>query len=89
MPFLTENKNFKRQKNVIDLHDKREYVIHVTNLKEALNHRLVLKKVHRVINFNKKTWLKPYIDINTKLRKKAKTNFENDFFKLMNSAVFE
>ena len=89
MPFLTENKNFKSQKNVTDLHDKSEYVIHVTNLKEALNHRLVLKKVHRVINFNKKTWLKPYIDINTKLRKKAKTNFENDFFKLMNSAVFE
>ena len=72
MPFLTENKNLKSQKNVIDLHDKSEYAIHVTNLKEALNHRLVLKKVHRVINFNKKTWLRPYIDINTKLRKKSK-----------------
>ena len=72
MPFLTENKNLKSQKNVIDLHDKSEYAIHVTNLKEALNHRLVLKKVHWVINFNKKTWLRPYIDINTKLRKKSK-----------------
>ena len=57
-------------------------------LKEPLNHRLILKKVHKDIKFNQTAWLKPYIDMNTKLRQKAKNNFEKDFFKLMNNPVF-
>ena len=51
-----------------NLHDKIEYVIHIRNLKQALNYGLVLKKVHIVIKFNQNAWLKPYIDINTDLR---------------------
>ena len=57
-------------------------------MKQTLNHGLKLKKVHRIIEFNKKAWLKPYIDMNTELRKLAKDDFEKDLFKLMNIAVF-
>ena len=78
----------KVEKPVANLYDKTGYVIHIINLKQTLNHRLILKNIHRVIKFNQKAWLKPNIDINTKLRKKAKNNFEKDFFKLMNNAVF-
>ena len=63
-------------------------VVHIKALKQALNYGLILKKVHRVIHFNQKAQLKPYIDMNTELRKEAKNDFEKDFFKLMNNAVF-
>ena len=69
----------KIEKLVTDLHDKTEYVIHLRNLKQALNHGLIWKKLHRVIKFNQKTWLKSYIDINSKLRQKAENNFERLF----------
>ena len=70
----------KVKKVVANLHDKTEYVIHIKNLKQALNHGLVFKKVHRMIKFNQNAWLKRYVDINTDLRKKAKNDFEKDFF---------
>ena len=60
------------EKFVENLHDKEEYVIHITILKEVLNHGLVLKKVHRVTKLNQKSWLKPYTDMNTELEKKQK-----------------
>ena len=57
-------------------------------MKQALNHGLKLKKIHRVIEVNQKEWLKPYIDMNTELRKAAKNDFEKDLFKLKNNSVF-
>ena len=62
--------------------------MHIRTLKQALNHRVILKIVHKVIQFNQKLWLKPFIDINTKLRTKARNDFEKGVSKLMNNSVF-
>ena len=66
----------------------KNYVVHIRSLNQALNHGLILKKVQRVIQFNQEAWLKPYINMKTKLGKQAKNDFEKDFFKLINNSVF-
>ena len=78
----------KIEKHVANLNDKTEYVTHIRTLKQALNNGLVFRKFHRVIKFNQNAWLKPYIDMNTELRKKRKMILKKIFFKLMNNAIF-
>ena len=73
LPFLAERmKALNIEKLVADLHDESEYVIHIRNLKQALNHGLVLKKVHRMIKCDPNVWLKPYIDEYWYKKKKRK-----------------
>ena len=80
IPFLPERMKIdKCNKLVCNLYDKKSYVVHIRSLKQALSHGLILKKIHVVIQFNQEAWLKPYIDMNTELRKQAKNDFEKDF----------
>ena len=89
LPFLPERMEIdKCKKLVCNLYDKKKYVVHINSLKQALNHGLKFKKIHRIIEFNQKAWLKPYIDMKTELRKLARNDFEKDLFKLMNNSVF-
>ena len=85
LPFLPERMKINKcSKLVCNLYDNNNYVVHIRSLKQALDHGLILKKVHGVIQFNQEAWLKKYIDMNTDLRKQAKNDFKNDFSKLMN-----
>ena len=89
LPFLSERMKIdKCNKLVCNLFNKKKYVTHINSLKQALNHGLKFKKIHRIIEFNQEAWLKPYIDMNAELRKAAKNDFEKDLFKLMNNSVF-
>ena len=89
LPFLPERMVINNTKKLVcSLHDKKNYVVHINVLKQALDHGLKLRKVHSVIEFDQEAWLKKYINFNTELRKNALNHFEKDFFKLMNNAVF-
>ena len=77
LPFLPKRMKYdKNKKLVCNLRNKKIYVVHIRSLKQALNHGLKLKNVHRIIEFNQEAWLKPYIDMNTELRKITKNDLE-------------
>ena len=89
LPFLPKRMKINKcEKLVCNLRNKKKYVVHIKSLKQALNHGLKLKKIHRITEFNQEACLKPYIDMNTELRKLARDDFEKDLFKLMNNVVF-
>ena len=80
LPFLPERKEVNKiEKIICSTEDKEKYVVHIKVLKQVLNHGLVLKKVHRVIQFNQKDWLN-LIDMNTKLRKDTKNQIKGKPF---------
>ena len=79
----------KVEKLVTNFHDENKYVVHIKTLIQALSHGSIHKKVNRdrVMKFNQKAWLGPYIKMNTDLRKIANNDFEKDFSKLMSNEV--
>ena len=89
LPFLSERMKINKcQKLVCNIRNKENYIMHMSSLKQALTHGLILKRVHEIIEFEQEAWLKPYIMMNTELRMQAENDFEKNFFKLMNNAVF-
>ena len=70
------------RKFACDLNNKESYVVQIRNLQQVLNPELKLQTVQKVIKFNKKEWLKPYVALNTELRKKKiqKMTIKNIFF---------
>ena len=88
--FLKDN-NIKLgnvEKLILDLYDKKEYIVHYDILKYYISLGIKVTKIHSIISFNHKAWLKPYIDFNTEMRTKTDNDFEKDFWKLMNNSFY-
>ena len=76
LPFLPERMKIDKCNIIVcNLYDKKDYVVHIRSIKQALNHGLILKKVQRVLQINQEAWLKTYIDMNTELKKTSKEGF--------------
>lgn len=91
-PLCAENCTVPGKDNVkkllLTLNDKTNYVIHYKMLKFVLEQGLILKKIHRVIQFKQTQWLKSFIELNTEQRQKATNDFEKNFFKLMVNSIY-
>ena len=88
-PFMCERMEINGvEKLVPNLRDKKNYVIRIQALNQALQHGLRLDGIHRAMEFDQSPSLKASIDFNTQLRTAATNDFEKDFFKLMNNSVF-
>ena len=68
---------------------KNNYVVHYRNLKFYLSNKLILKKVHKILEFKQRDWMKSYIDFNTQRRKEATNEADKTLFKLFNNAVYD
>ena len=89
LPFMSGKMKINGvDKLVPNLYYKRKYVVHIKALKQAIDHGLVLERIHRAIEFKQSAWMREYIDFNTRLRTAAANDFEKDFYKLMNNSTF-
>ena len=90
--YLNDKLNIKYsatvKKLILDLLPKKNYKVYCKNLEYYLKLGLKVTKVHRILTFDEKPFLKEYIDLNTELRKNSKNDLEKDLFKLMNDAIF-
>ena len=89
LPFMCEKLKIGGvEKLVPNLKGKKNYVVHIRALDQALTNGLRLERIHRAIQYDQSAWMKPYIDFNTQLRTHTTNDLEKDFFKLMNNAMF-
>ncbi|KAE9522117.1 hypothetical protein AGLY_017505 [Aphis glycines] len=90
-PFLPKNKcppNSKVKKLLTTLESKFNYVVHYSNLKQAIVNGLKVKKVHRILRFLQSRCMAPYINLCTNMRVKSKNEFERQFWKLLVNSVY-
>ena len=90
-PYMKTNKPEKckpTEKLIMDQTNKHRYFLHYRDLKFYIRHGIRILNVHTIYKFKQSPWLAKYIKYNTEQRKKAKTEFEKHFYKLMNNSFY-
>ena len=79
------SKNKTNEKLIADLEEKKNYICHYRLLQKYVELGMEIATVHRVVKFRQKPWMRDYIEFNTEQRGLAKSDFEKEFYKLMNN----
>ena len=90
-PYMIINKPEKykpREKLIMDQTNKQRYFLHYRDLKFYIRHGIEVLSIHTVYRFKQSPWPAKYIKNKTEQRKKAKTEFEKHFYKLMNNSFY-
>jgi len=86
---LHPNSKYKTsRKLLLTQYNKEHYIVHYAVLKFYLAMGLTLDKVHRVVKYKQKSWLKEYINYNSEQRALSTNDFDKSFYKLKNNALF-
>ena len=82
-------KTFTKAKILIcDWTDKKNYLVHYRLLKFYARHSMIVDKILEIFSFKQSKWLKKYINFSTQKKKRAKNDFESDFYNLFNNAFY-
>ena len=76
------------KKLIPNLYDKVKFFVHYKNLKYCLGLGIKLVKIHRILCFKQKNWLKSYTDFNTRKRRLSNDEFNKNLYKLMNNCIY-
>jgi len=88
LPLKQKAPGGKHELLLATLYDKSKYVLHYTILQQAVALGVEVRKIHKALKFRQSPWLKPFIELNIRLRQNAETKFHQEFFKLMNNSIF-
>ena len=80
--------NEKLAKLVPNLMDKNNYIVHYDSLRYYLEKGMILKKIHRILQFEQKAWLAPFVLGNMKRRQQAISPFKQLYFKTQLNACY-
>ena len=76
------------KKSIPNLYDKIKHPIHYRNLQYCLKLGMILIKIHRILSFKQKNWLKIFTDFNTKTRQESNYEFNKNLYKIFNNCIY-